>query len=254
MKKVLALLVFLAIFASAANAQMIGDYCSVQGVDVDTVVESYGSAHVKMTYHFECTGASAYTGQVTRMLITVPYTGIDNLEASDPLGSMKVLEGPEYVKATEEVAETTIGAMFRKGLLIDASSNSYDICIEFDTITLVESTDSTYLIRPGGLGANPKVTIVGTGITEMTLPVQVFGFGMTLPEKTAIEQITPSVCQFQGNKVSCSDVSSADFDALEIRWKKTGPTLFGENINEYFDKVSTIFKNTFSKLTEKLGK
>jgi hypothetical protein len=250
MKKALVLLVFLALFVSAANAQMIGDYCSVQGVDVDTVVESYGSAHVKMTYHFECGGASAYSGQVTKMLITVPYTGIDNLEASDSLGSMKVLEGPEYVKATEEVAETTIGAIFRKGLVIDAVSNAYDLSIEFDTITLVETMDSTYSMKPGGLGATPKVTIVGTGVTETTLPIAVLSFDVTLPEKTAIEQITPSVCQFQGNKVSCSDVSADDFDALEIRWKKTGPTLFGENLNEYMDKVSTIFKKNFSKLSE----
>jgi hypothetical protein len=241
-KAIFALVVFLAVIVSAANAQLIGDYCSVTSVDVDCSIENK-LVHPEMTFHFSCSGASGLQGQLTKMLITIPYTGITNIEASDNFGSMTMLEGPQYVGATEDSGETVIGVMFRKGLLVTTDQQTYDLTVEFDS-EMATYSDSVGELSPGGLAVSPKVTIVTTGITETTIPAMLYDFSLTLPEKSTVSEITPAGCQFQGNEVSCSNLDAAAMGQLRVKWTEA-PGSLEESLKHYANKITGTFKNWF---------
>ncbi|MFH1425009.1 MAG: hypothetical protein ABIG20_05085 [archaeon] len=234
MKRILLLgIVLLVILTSSAYAQMPGDDCVVGKVDASVAYD--GTAHVKMIYRFTCSGTIDYTGQVTKMLISLPLNDVKNVEVEDGLGSMKVLEGPEYVKVEKDSDESKIGIIFRKGLLINRETNDYDIAIEFDTDSLVTEGESVNSISSGVLVANPKVTIITSGMTETVLPVNAFDFALKLDEEASIQSVKPSVCAIEGGDVECADLSKQEMEQLEISWTG-GSTGWGGKIQGFTKK------------------
>lgn len=245
--------VFLLIFASTAYAQLIPQQCTVRSVDVSNTISD--TVTTKLLYRFECSAFTQYQGQITKMIIKVPYTGLRNIEAEDPFGPMKVLEGPEYIKSSESEGETVIGVMFRKGLLMTTENTVYSIAIKFDAPALVSQSESIYSIKPGELVNNVKITIVSTGITEMTIPVSNIDYVLNLPEGSGIQQVTPSVCGIAGGKVSCNNLDKEQFSQVEIKWTQAAGEGWSGKIQEYTKKylpfASNLFKNAFS-LVKKL--
>lgn len=244
MKRAILTLIILLTFISAANAQLIGDYCSVSSVDVENTIEEI-IVHTEMTYHFSCSGASGLQGQVTKMMITVPYVGIANAEASDNFGSMVMLEGPQYISVAEDDGETVIGVIFRKGLLVTTEQQAYDLKIEFDSV-MAELTEDGGEISPAGLAVSPKVTIVTTGLTETTIPAMLYDYSLTLPEGASIQEIAQTACQFQGNVVSCPNLGVSEMQQLEIKWTKA--ETLQDSVKGYANKLKGLFSGLFGKL------
>ena len=185
------------------------------------------------------------------MLITLPLTDVNNVKASDAFGSMDVLEGPEYVKATTGSDGTKIGVIFRRGLLVSEDEARYDVAIEFDTDALVDKAEDTYSVKPGLLKANPKVTIVTSGLTETVMPVSLFDFSLDLKEGASVTQVKPAVCGIDASDVECDSLSGEQLESLEIKWTGGG-TGWGDKIQGYTEKYLPTVKNFFGGLVEKV--
>ncbi len=211
-------LIIVALLTVGARAQFVGDYCTVGTVDIENSVVSSG-VHTKMSYSFTCSGAASYSGQITKMLIKIPFTGIENLEASDSYGTLDVLEGPEYVGKTESETESTIGVIFRKGLLIENKTNSYTLTLEFDTNTLISTSENGIsTVKPDGLGPSPKITIVSKGITETTLSVDKNNYNLELPEGASIQKTTKG-CNIDGGTIVCTGLTPKELNSVEVQWE-----------------------------------
>ena|GEM_PF-5264791 len=249
-KAIFAGIVLFFVIASAANAQLIGDYCNVDSVSIDSSIEGEVT-HIDMTYHFSCGGASGLQGQLTKMIVTIPYSGIYNVEAADNFGSMTMLEGPQYISAVEDNGETVIGVIFRKGLLVTTEQQTYDLMVEFDS-SMAKYTDSIGELSPGGLAVSPKVTIVTTGLTETTIPAMLYDFSLTLPERSSVESMTPAVCQFEGNEVSCLNLDSGAMQELKVRWTEA-PGSLEESVRHYADRLKGLFGGLFGRAKETIS-
>ena len=263
MKRVLiigTILLIIAIFLgiiSDANAQFVGDQCSVGTVHVENSILSSG-IHTKITYPFSCSNASSYEGQMTKMIITVPYADISGVSATDQYGSMKVLEGPTYIKSESTETDTTIGVIFRKGLLIANEDNSYTLSIEFDSNALAkEDSNSVMSLTPKGLVPNPKVTIISKGITETTIPVENVEYKLVLPDGASVQKIT-SGCQLDNNVITCQNLKPDDLSTIEIKWTSgsitQNPIKIVNNIKNKVVKFLPGFSDTFNNLLNKILK
>lgn len=211
-------LILIALLTAGVNAQLIQDSCSVKNVKIENEIVSAG-AHSKINYNFECSGASSYQGQVTKMLVTLPYKGVKNLEASDSYGSMEVLKGPKYTGLSEDETESTIGVMFRKGLLIRNQTENYKLTIEFDTTELVSTSESgVSTLKPEGLASSPKITIIAKGVTETKLPVQKVDYKLNLPEGAAVQKTTKG-CKINEGVILCEDHTPEELNSVEVKWK-----------------------------------
>ncbi|MFO7872303.1 MAG: hypothetical protein R6U26_01520, partial [Candidatus Undinarchaeales archaeon] len=203
---------------AGARAQFAGDYCTIGTVDIENSVVSSG-VHTKMSYEFTCSDASANSGQITKMLIKVPFTGIQNLEASDSYGTLDVLEGPEYVGKTESETDSTIGVIFRKGLLIENETNSYKLALEYDTASLVSTSESgLFTLKPEGLGSTPKITIISKGVTETTISIENIDYKLILPEGSSIQKTTKG-CNIDGGTIVCTGLTPEKLNSVEVQWE-----------------------------------
>ena len=253
MKKATLSIAFLAslMILSAANAQLVGDQCTVDIVDVN--IEYDTSAHVKMTYNFACQGNAENVGQLTKMLIKLPLGEVENVKASDSYGALDVLEGPAYVKTVSTADETSIGVMLRKGLIITLDEEKYALTVEFDAPTLVEEGEEEYILAPGVLAADPQTTIITEGITTTKIPVSMYNFKLGLYE-ASIKEVGPSVCEIKESDVVCGGLNKESFEELGIKWTQTGGPArkWSERIKDYTKKYIPTFGGTFKKIFGKL--
>jgi len=242
---IIAFAIFSLILTGTASA-MVSDQCSVEKLEVENIATEI-TTKAKMTYYFECRPSSAYDGQVTKMVVTIPYRDVYNVEASDGLGDMKVFEGPAYAAATRSDTDATVGSFFRKSLLIKNDTTKYMLTIEFQSDLLVTEAEKVYTITPKGLGANPKVTIITSGITETVLPVGNIDYKLTLPTGSAVVS-SPSGCSLSEGVVTCDGMVASGLDKVEVKWTGSGPGLLSTKIrdavNKYMpDTFANIFKN-----------
>ena len=258
MKKIFAVLIVLTaviLIAKPAAAQF--EKCSLDTVKVVNDFSADSKMHSRTTWTFSCQNSTRNFGQMTKLIYTVPLTETSNFEASDSLGTMKVLEGPEYATAVTTAKGSTIGAIFRKPLLITDESTSYGITVEFDSSSLAGTGENgTSSIMPGKQIANPKVTILTTGITETVYPVEKVDYELNLPSGSSVQTVSIGGCAIKGGNIICQNLNQADFNSLEIKWAKpegVGGLLrkIKENIGNLLPGLTNVFKglgNSLSKL------
>lgn len=230
------------IIVSSASA---AEQCSVSRLDIENIA-SEATTTAKLTYYFVCLPAAS--GQVNKMIVTVPYQDASNVEASDWLGSMKVFEGPSYASATRSDTDATIGSFFRKAIVLDENEvTAYILTLEFQSNLFAKKNEQTYTLSPKGLGASPKITIVGAGVTEMMIPVEEISYKLTLPTGSAVVS-SPGGCSLSEGKVSCTGLTPASLDALEVKWTGTGPSVWLTKVRDIAKQVPGAFTNIFNKV------
>jgi hypothetical protein len=241
----IAFAIFSILLISTVSAST-ADLCEVDKLDIETIATETTTT-AKMTYFFEC-DAAAYAGQMNKMVVTVPYPDIYNVEAEDGLGVMKVFEGPSYASATSSDIDSTVGSFFRKAVVFEPSNTTgYKLILKFQSERLVTSNQKVYTVNPNGLGSNPKVTIVTTGVTETVLPVNEIDYKLTLPPGSAIVS-SPNGCGLSDGTVSCIDITSVELDAIEVKWTGTGPSIWLTKIRDVSQKLPGTFTDMFKNL------
>lgn len=256
MEKITFLSVFVVLFMLVSipvYAQSIEQQCLVSGVEITNTISE--STTTKMLFRFECAGIEDYKGQVTRMLIKVPYTDVSNLKAEDPYGEMVVLEGPSYISSKTVEDGTQIGVMFRRGLVIGKESSAYSVAIAFDSGSIVKTSESINSIKPGNLADKVKVTIVSTGITEISLPVSKVKYTLKLPPGSSITQ-TPKECHISEGILSCEELGIEQFKQIEVKWSGASGTGWESKLKNItkniLPKVSNFLKKIVSKAADML--
>jgi len=249
LKRILVVLIVFLIATSAAHGQLLTDLCRVSTVDATTIIEG-DTASVKTTYHFDCDSSDEDVGQVTRMLVTLPFTDLKQVEASDSLGALRVLEGPEYVYVQKGITDSTVGIIFRKGLLLTDRSTEYDLSLEFQTDSLVRTKADFKTLEPGKIINIPKVAIVSTGMTDTTLEINTINYELSIPSTTAFEEVEGESCDISGGSLDCEGMTLQEFKELDVTLKITGEETIFDSFKNIGDKVSGTFKNLFGSITE----
>ncbi len=247
----LAVAIGLLLIAQPIHAQF--EPCSLSKIKVVSDATKTDVYHAAISFDFACAGAEKEQGQMTRFIYKVPLTDITNFEASDSLGSLKVLEGPEYATVSTGTKESTIGVIFRKGLLITDSNTTYRLNVDFDSASIVGIGENETAIKPGNLVRSPKVTIITTGITETTYPIEKIDYELDLPADSSVKQL-PSGCSINAEKVFCTGLTQEEFNALEIKWVKTEGIGAGlvEKIRSIFSKYGPQTTSAIKTIADKI--
>ena len=237
--------VFFLILASAVSAGTT-DSCSVDKLKVDNIATEL-TTKTKLTYYVVCS-PTMEKGQINRLVVTVPYRDAYNVEAEDALGAMKVFEGPEYAGLTSTDTDSTVGSFFRKAIVLESNNTTgYMLTIGFQSDLMVYESEKIFRITPKGLGANPKVTAVGTGITEAQISVNSIDYGLTLPLGSAVTS-SPSGCQVTEGYVNCTGISASALDSMEIKWTGSGPGILYTKVREFAFDFPDMFASFFNGL------
>jgi len=247
MKKiiVIAFAIFSILILSSVSA-LPTDQCSVDKLEIETIATEVTTT-AKINYYFEC-AQSAYGEQITKMIVTIPYKDAYNIEASDAIGDMKVFEGPAYTGVTRSDTDATIGSFFRKSIVLETNSTAgYMLTLEFQSDYLVKQDQKVYTINPKGLGANPKITMVGTGVTETVVPVSDIDYTLTLPTGSAVTS-TPSGCSLSEGTVTCTGLTAAELDKIEVKWTGTGPGILFTRVRDLAKNLPGTFTNIFKSI------
>ncbi len=192
--------------------------------------------HTKTMIRLLCTGEEDEEEMVTKLVYKIEFTDIQNFEASDELGTLKVLEGPEYATATVSGKEATIGVILRKPLFLSEDESVATINFDYDSDSLtIPAGENAFAIKPGKLIGNPKITIVSRGVTEAILPLEKLDYELLLP-KGATVQTLPQGCSINSGVILCEQISKGTFESLEIKWNQ--PESVGKNLLE---KIRSIF-------------
>jgi|TARA_Y100000310_G_scaffold341873_1_gene442667 hypothetical protein len=252
---IIAFAIFFIATASAVSAG-VADTCSVDKLDIETIATEI-TTKVEMTYYFECQ-PTAEAGQINKMLITVPYDDVYNVEAEDGIGSMKVFEGPEYASAINSDTESTVGSFFRKAIVLDPNGTvGYMLTLNFQSDVIVKESEKIFTIVPKGLGVKPKITAVSTGVTETIIPIDTIDYKLTMPEGSAVTS-SPSGCALAEGTVTCTGLSAAQLDELEVKWTGTGPGVVFTKVRDIAfdlpDLFTSFFKGFKDTILDLLGK
>ena len=243
--------VFFLILASAASAGPT-DSCSVDKLKVENIATEL-TTKTKLTYNIECS-PTMESGQINRLVVTVPYRDAYNVEAEDALGAMKVFEGPGYAGLTSTDTDSTVGSFFRKAIVLeDNNTTGYMMTIGFQSDLMVYVSENIFRITPKGLGANPKVTAVGTGITKAQISVNSIDYGLTLPLGSAVTS-SPSGCSVTDGFVNCTGISSSELDSMEIKWTGSGPGVLYTKVREFTFDLPDMFTSFFNGLKNTIGR
>ena len=214
---ILALVVLASLILAAVPVSAHVEPCLLTNVKVANDV-SGEAQHTKTTIKLLCTGEEEVDEQVTKLVYKIPFADVQNFEASDEFGSLKVLEGPDYASAKTAGKETTIGVIFRKALVLSDVEKTYAVNFDFDSASLVSSAgENSYSTKPGNLLAMPKLTIVSRGVTEALLPVEKVDYELVLPEGASVQNL-PEGCSLSNGKVACSQITFEQFGKLEVKW------------------------------------
>ena len=257
MKKVVlafVVLFVLILIAKPANAQIIR--CTLGPLDVVNDISADLKAHSKATWYFSCHNITKNFGQMTKMVYSIPLTDVSNFEASDNFGTMKVLEGPAYATATPSTRGSILGVIFRKPILLSDEDITYTITDEFDSSTLVSAGENgTFSLMPGKQIANPKVTIVTTGVTETIYPIEVVSYELNLPSGASVQTLAKD-CTLSSGKIICQNLNQSAFNSLEIKWAKPISEKGGllGKIREKMGKLLPSFTNVFKGISGSLIK
>lgn len=254
MKKIalaLAAAIMLVLIAQPINAQI--EACSVGAVNVLTDA-SVPEVHHQVIWNFVCSGDMHDYGQVTKMLYTIPITGITNFDASDSFGSLKVLEGPQYAAVAQGAKQSTIGVIFRKGLQITDANTSYAITVDFDSAEPLKSMgNDTFAIKPQNMVASPKVTIITAGITETAYQLNTVNYVLNLPQDTSVKTL-PEGCHIKSGNVYCPSLSKDELSSLEITFSKSaGAGSVIEKLRQIASKFLPAGKNIFKLVTDRIS-
>jgi len=254
MKKIIliALAVFSVLIASTVSAAP-GDQCAVTSLDIETIATEI-TTKIEMDYQFECQ-PDAGGEQVNKMVVTIPYRDVYNVIAADAIGDMKVFEGPEYARVVNSDTDSTIGSFFRKSIVMNSNSTTgYLLTLEFQSDLLVKENEKIFTVNPKGLGAKPKITVVGSGVTETPIPVSDIDYKITLPDGSAVTS-SPNGCSLSEGEVLCEGLTAAELDKIEIKWTGSGPGVMLTRVRDVvqdvpgaFTKIFKSFKNIFSSI------
>lgn len=195
--------------------------------------------HTKTMIRLLCTGEEDEQEMVTKLIYKIEFTDIQNFEASDELGTLKVLEGPEYATAKTEGKETTIGVILRKPLFLSEDESVATINFDYDSSSLATSAgENAFSIKPGKLIGNPKITIVSRGVTEAILPVDKLDYELLLPKGSTVQTL-PQGCSINEGTILCEQMAKGTFESLEVKWNQ--PESAGKN---FLEKIRSIFKKS----------
>ncbi|MDP7282043.1 MAG: hypothetical protein QF475_00160 [Candidatus Undinarchaeales archaeon] len=237
--------VFFLVLASAVSAGPT-DSCSVDKLKVENIATEL-TTKTKLTYYVECS-PTADAGQINRLVVTVPYRDVYNVEAEDALGGMKVFEGPGYAGFTSTDTDSTIGSFFRKAIVLESNNTTgYMMTLGFQSDLMVYEAEKIFRITPSGLGANPKVTAVGTGITEAQISINSVDYSLSLPLGSAVTS-SPSGCSVTDGFVNCTGISASVLDSMEIKWTGSGPGVLFTQVREFTYDLPDFFTSFFNGL------
>ncbi len=255
MKKLVLPIAFLiSLFLVAMPVAAQAEKCALGTLNVANDVSAIDArGHSKTSFLLSCENTTKDFGQVTKVVYNVPLTDITSFEASDSLGTMKVLEGPAYATVTAGAKESTLGVIFRKPLLITDVETSAVFTVEFDSFELIGvGENGTYSISPGKQVSNPKTTIITNGITESTYTISKVNYELSLPTDASV-QTMPTGCVLQGGKVKCQGLNQTDFNSLKIDWSKPQSaggilTLIKNKVSGLLPGITNLFKGISSKI------
>ena len=251
---ILGLAVLVALIVAVAPVSAHVEPCLLTNVKVANDVTS-DAEHTKTTIKILCTGEEDEDEQVTKLVYKIQFADIQNFDASDEFGSLKVIEGPDYAGVKTAGKESTIGVIFRKSLVLSEEEKTYTVNFDFDSKSLVAATgENSYSIKPGNLLAMPKLTIVSRGVTEALLPVEKVDYELVLPEGASVQNL-PEGCSLSSGKVACSQITFEQFGKLEVKWST--PKSLEDSLVEKFrllfkPKSGSDSGSILTKITEKI--